>query len=130
MTKLKTRQRLMVRVSGTAGMAVVMERGGLFFRLRLIRRPVAVGDIATVVVAKELFSGEPVIVVTSLRTSFFNPEEIRGMLDLLLGRLVDERGAVIQVGFHGDGWVVTRNQFSSASGFLLRAAWRTRRIFW
>ena len=86
---VKTRQRLIVRVSGTTDMMRPRWAAVLSFELELSQR--RLGDfrdaparrgIAPVSVAQHFLGGEPVFQVATFRPAVFDPDQIGGMLDL------------------------------------------------
>jgi len=111
-TKVKTRQRLIVRVRGTTGMVAggCAAVSSLAFEIWSLQRELPArgcGDlghrttclrVAAVAVAEHFFRGEPVFEIAAFRPAIFDPEQIGGVLDLGFGGLVRDGG---DVSFHG-----------------------------
>ena len=97
-TKVKTRQRLMVRVRGTTPMVVV--RAGLGSAGQSVsdlRRGPAGTGIAAVAVAEHFAGGEPVLEVAPLGPAILDPQHVGRVLNLRFGRLGNRGGGA----FHG-----------------------------
>ena len=98
--KVKTRQRLIVSVSGTTDMKIMVEGFGSRGGRRDLRCAVSGAGIAAVPVTEHLLRSAPVLEITSFGPPVLDPKQVSGVLDFRFRRFVDiSRG----FSFHGSG---------------------------
>jgi hypothetical protein len=77
---------------------------------------------AGVAVTEEFLGGKPVFEIATFGLTLFNPQQIGGMLNLRLGRLMQQDGFT----FHSAGWVET--DFRADHAAMLRRCWQGLRV--